>query len=118
MGIFKDILNDLKNRDPDTLDLLQIISTGVDENSYEEFDSSLLSDVSFIIEEQLISGYLVLYQYRQKAILEKNKDGNDVESTVAELMIISVIEPLSKRVIDNDDIKATIKSKIHEMKIR
>jgi hypothetical protein len=47
--IFKDTLNDLKNKDEYTMNLIENISTIVDEHSSKVFDSTLLNVTPLII---------------------------------------------------------------------
>jgi len=112
MNKLKNILDDLKNRDEETLKLVADISDFID--SKKEVQE--LDNIDYIIKEELIHGYLVLYQYKIKKIMQKNRDGIATPQTLTIVRIISIVEPLShKEVTDSNTenlIMNIIKNKI------
>jgi len=117
MGIFKQLLTDLQNKNPKTLELLNDISDFIDESNAKEFDAELIQDKDFTVKEELIHGYSVLYQYRKKAIMQKTPQGGNKQSDLMELRIISIYEPLSQKIIDDSKIRdfiiATLRKNLH-----
>ncbi len=112
MGIFKKLLEDLENKDPQTLEMLKSISFDVDSVEKKEFDSSLFEDTKYAVEEKLVYGYKVLYQYRKKIILEKDKAGQDIERVIYELQIISIVEPLTNKIVEDEQIRKTVENRL------
>lgn len=109
MSLFKQIICDIENNDSDTLKLLDDISKKIDtqNNQYSTIDN-----VDFTINEELIYGYKVLYQYRNQAIMVKNRHGENVSETLFEIRIISIVQPLNHKIINDSDIKNIISEKV------
>lgn len=103
MSAIKEFLEKVKNRDEDTLNMIKNASKTVNDITKDRFDSELIEDVELVTKKELIIGYMVTYQYRFKIILEKNKDGKDVERKLSELNIISIVMPLSYKAIKDKD---------------
>jgi len=115
MSKLKNILKDLQNQDEETISLLSDISNFV-ESQRDIENENILKDVECTVKEELIHSYMVLYEYKLKKIMQKDKNGTNVEQIFSFVRIISITEPLSHKIVQDQSLFSLI-SNILDKKI-
>lgn len=114
MGMFQELLTDLKNNDDSTIELIHDASKEIEQRRSFKDAGVSLNDVDYTFKEEIIEGYLVAYQYRQKKAKVKGKNGEDSESIFSEMKIISVVQFFTNEIIDDEHTMKKIHHKIVE----
>ena len=115
MSIFKELLDDLRNNDPKTIELIHDISALVEKKKSNKEANEKLKDEHFVVKEEFIYGYNVLYQYRQKKEIELTKTNEELVHTYTEARVIHITQPLNNKEISDANIEELIMNKIYEV---
>lgn len=111
MGMFNKLLTDLQNNDEETIKALLDISTQVEKDKIKTTIPEL-EDTNYIVKEELINCYLVMYEYRYKKIKAQSNSGQSIVKCIGDIRIISIIQPLDKKIILDSVIEKDIYKKL------
>lgn len=104
MGIFKNLLDDIKNQDPETIKLIKDTALYVESEHKKDFDSNVFDNSDIKTKEDLVHGHMVTYNYKKKSA--KTKNGG--ERFYLEISILSIVQPLTGAIVTDENIKNMI----------
>ncbi len=114
MGRFKQLLTDLQNNDSEMIELIHDVSEHISKKYSKEYSKNF-QGIDYNVEEILLYGYIVNYLYRKAKEIVKNDDGSNGEMIYAQMRIVSIVEPLSQKIVSDSSIEKLIHDKLVEI---
>jgi len=111
MGIFKALIDEIDNDTKEINELISDAALFVENENIKKFEDDVFDGVDSIVKEELIHGYNVVYQY--KKVIAKTKENSD--RTFFEMRIVSIVQPLNNKVVNDSNIQNLIIDKITRM---